>query len=135
MRSVEAIITFVIVSLAASVAVRAQDCSQDSQIGMNVCADQEFKVADKELNTTYQQVISRLDKNKPTYALLVKAQRSWLAFRDAQCEFATSAASQGSIYPMLVVQCRTEMTHTRTKELKPLLHCEESDMSCPVPAP
>jgi uncharacterized protein YecT (DUF1311 family) len=114
----------------------ADDCATaSSQQAMNICADQAFKVADKALNTSYQQVTQRLKDNPDSVALLVKAQRAWIAFRDTQCEFATSAAAQGSIYPMLVAQCRSELTQTRTKDLNALLECDETDLSCPVPGP
>jgi uncharacterized protein YecT (DUF1311 family) len=114
----------------------ADDCAtESSQQAMNICADQAFKVADKALNTSYQQVMQRLKDNPDSAALLVKAQRAWIAFRDTQCEFATSAAAQGSIYPMLVAQCRSELTQTRTKDLNALLECDETDLSCPVPGP
>jgi uncharacterized protein YecT (DUF1311 family) len=114
----------------------AEDCADaSSQLSMNICADQEFEAADKQLNTTYRQVTGRLKGDQAATALLIKAQRAWLSFRDAQCEFAASANAQGSIYPMLIAQCRSAATHARTKELEGLLHCEEGDMSCPVPSP
>ena len=101
---------------------------------MTVCADQAFKKADAELNAVYKQITSRLKDNPDAAKLLVTAQKSWVNFRDAECAFSTSSAAQGSIYPMLVAQCRDTLTRKRVVELKAYLHCEEGDMSCPVPA-
>jgi uncharacterized protein YecT (DUF1311 family) len=121
--------------LAPMAVVHAQDCANaSSQSAMNSCADQAYKKSDAELNTVYKQIGGRLKDNKDGMRLLVTAQKSWLAFRDAECAFATSASAEGSIYPMLVAQCRDGMTRQRTEELKVYLHCEEGDMSCPVPS-
>lgn len=45
-----------------------------------------------------------------------------------------SSSADGSVYPMLVAQCRDGLTHTRVTELKVYLHCQEGDMSCPLPS-
>ena len=113
----------------------AEDCTNASnQTAMTVCADQAFKKADAELNAVYKQITSRLKDNPDAAKLLVTAQKSWVNFRDAECAFSTSSAAQGSIYPMLVAQCRDTLPRKRVVELKAYLHCEEGDMSCPVPA-
>ncbi len=136
MRTTLALIIVVTTALFVSEVALADDCAEaSSQQAMSICADQAFKAADKELNTTYRQVTERLKDSPDTAALLVKAQRAWITFRDTQCAFLTSAAAEGSIYPMLVAQCRSEITQARTKDLTALLACDETDMSCPVPAP
>jgi uncharacterized protein YecT (DUF1311 family) len=136
MRNASVVFIVLIASIAGSSTAIAEDCADpSSQLAMNACADQEFVVADKELNSTYRQVMGRLKDNPSASALLIKAQRAWLSFRDAQCDFSTSASEQGSIYPMIVSQCRSALTHTRSKDLGAFLHCEEGDLSCPVPAP
>ncbi|WP_197478254.1 lysozyme inhibitor LprI family protein [Luteibacter rhizovicinus] len=136
MRTFSIVVMLVIASMAGSAAAQAEDCDEaSSQLSMNMCADQEFEAADKQLNATYRQVTGRLKGDQAATSLLIKAQRAWLSFRDAQCEFAASANAQGSISPMLIAQCRSAATHARTKELEALLHCEEGDMSCPVPGP
>jgi uncharacterized protein YecT (DUF1311 family) len=114
---------------------RADGCADPStQVTMNACAAQAFQRADADLNATYKQIASRLKSDASTAKLMVNAQKSWLAFRDAECEFSTSGAVQGSIYPMLVAQCRTRLSIARCAELKAYLHCEDGDPSCPVPS-
>ncbi|WP_207906825.1 lysozyme inhibitor LprI family protein [Luteibacter rhizovicinus] len=105
-----------------------------SQSAMNMCADQAYKKTDAELNTVYRQITSRLKDDKEKTKLLLVAQKNWLAFRDAECTFTTSASAQGSIYPMLVAQCRDGLTRRRIDDLKGYMTCEEGDMSCPVPS-
>jgi uncharacterized protein YecT (DUF1311 family) len=54
--------------------------------------------------------------------------------RDAECSFAASAAAQGTVYPMLVAQCRDGLTRKRIDDLTAYLRCEEGVLDCPVPA-
>lgn len=117
-----------------SVAHAAVDCANASdQATMNQCAGQEYKAADKELNAVYQQITARLKDNADARKLLVSAQRAWVGFRDAECEFSTSGVAGGSVYPLIYSNCMTGVTQSRVKTLKQYLKCEEGDMSCPVP--
>lgn len=112
----------------------AVDCANaNDQATMTQCAGQDFKVADKELNTVYQQISSRLKNNADSKKLLVSAQRAWIGFRDAECKFSASGVSGGSVYPLIYSNCLTGVTKVRVEALKEYLKCEEGDMSCPVP--
>lgn len=113
----------------------ASDCAgANTQMSMNACADAAYKKTDAELNHLYQQILGRLKQDKDTTRLLVTAQRHWVSFRDAECAFSSSAGADGSIYPLLVTQCRDTLTHHRVQQFKTWLHCQEGDMSCPVPS-
>ncbi len=113
----------------------AQECNESSnQHELHVCADEAYKKTNAELNATYQEIMGRLKDDGPTRDMLVRAQRAWLTFRDAECDFATFAAKDGSIWPMLNLQCLDGLTAKRITDLKAYLNCEEGDMSCPVPA-
>jgi uncharacterized protein YecT (DUF1311 family) len=112
----------------------AVDCANASdQATMNQCAGQDFKAADKELNTLYQQITGRLKDNPDGKKLLVSAQRAWVGFRDAECKFSASGVTGGSVYPLIYSNCLTAVTKVRVEALKEYLKCEEGDMSCPVP--
>lgn len=112
----------------------AIDCANASdQATMSQCAGQDFKAADKELNTVYQQISGRLKDNPDGKKLLVSAQRAWLGFRDAECKFSSSGVTGGSVYPWVYSSCLTGVTKLRVESLKQYLKCEEGDMSCPVP--
>ena len=113
----------------------AGDCAAaKTQVDMNACVQQAYKKTDAELNGVYKRIMGRLENDKEAARLLTAAQRQWLVFRDAECGFASSAAAGGSIYPMLVTQCRDKLTGQRIKDLTVYLGCQEGDMGCPVPA-
>lgn len=114
---------------------QADACANASdQATMNMCADKAYKASDARLNTLYKQIRSRLKDDADATKLLVSAQKAWVAFRDAECTFASSASADGSIYPMIVSQCRDGLTQNRIKDFKTYLSCEEGDLSCPVPS-
>ncbi len=119
----------------AAAPAHAQDCANAAdQMTLNICADKEHKAGDAKLNAAYGEIMKRLAGDDATKKLLQTAQRDWIAFRDAECAFQTSAASGGSIQPMLVSLCLATLTQDRVTQLEAYLHCEEGDMSCPVPA-
>jgi uncharacterized protein YecT (DUF1311 family) len=112
----------------------AVDCDNASdQATMNQCAAQQNAAADKELNTLYQQITSRLKSNPDSKKQLVGAQRAWVTFRDAECKFSASGVEGGSVYPLIYSNCTTELTKARVQTFKNYLKCQEGDMSCPVP--
>jgi uncharacterized protein YecT (DUF1311 family) len=108
---------------------------QSNQMELDICADQEFKGADAALNKAYAEIQKRLAEDADGKKRLVTAQKAWIGFRDAECDFQTYLSKDGSIHPMLVSECLTAVTRKRTEELKVYLNCEEGDLTCPVPAP
>lgn len=104
-----------------------------TQAEMTACYGDAFKAADKALNATYRKIEGRLGDDPDTRKLLVAAERAWIAFRDAECAFSASGAEGGSIYPMTLSICLTDLTTARTDQLAAFLHCEEGDAGCPVP--
>ncbi|KGM33283.1 lysozyme inhibitor LprI family protein [Inquilinus limosus] len=120
--------------LAALPAAAQQDCPDDSQAGLNQCAGDAYKKADAALNAAYKQVMARLKDSEAAAKSLVAAQRAWIAYRDAECDFMSSGVEGGSARPMIVAQCLEQLTTRRADDLKALLNCEEGDLSCPVPA-
>ncbi|ROM76883.1 MULTISPECIES: lysozyme inhibitor LprI family protein [Pseudomonas] len=113
---------------------QADDCANAMTQGdMNQCSAQEYKAADKELNDLYKQITGRLKDNPEAKQMLVKAQRAWIAFRDAECDFSASGVEGGSVYPLIYSTCMTTQTKTRVEAFKAYLNCKEGDLSCPVP--
>jgi uncharacterized protein YecT (DUF1311 family) len=112
----------------------ARGCGNDAnQAELNVCAGEALAKADGELNALYKEVARRLQDEPMASKLLVAAEKAWIAFRDAECAFRTWASADGSIHPMLAMQCREDLTRKRLDALKAYLACEEGDLSCPVP--
>jgi len=123
-------------AIAAPLSARATGCADAAtQTDLNICAAEALKASDAALNATYRQVMGRLKTDPAKRALLMNAQKAWLAFRDAECDFDGSDVVGGSIHPMIVSECVDALTQSRTHQLEAYLHCAEGDMSCPVPAP
>lgn len=93
------------------------DCSNPAtQMAMNVCADKDYRRADDALNRAYKKAMGQEDDHGRD--LLRTAERAWVKFRDAHCEYATSGSTGGSIHPMDYANCVTQLTDLRTKQLK-----------------
>ena len=120
------------VFLASSSAGLADECPDQSQNGLNQCADAAYKKADGALNGVYKEITRRLKDDAETTKLLVAAQRAWIAFRDAECAFSSSANAGGSIYPMVYAGCLKRLTEARTNELRACLKGGDVDTECPV---
>lgn len=112
-----------------STQAQAADCTNGSQMDLNMCAAQSYQVADKALNETYQLLLTKIDTSQQEK--LREAQRLWISFRDTECTFETSATEGGSIHGMMYTSCIQHLTEDRTKQLAALMNCKEGDMSCP----
>ena len=83
---------------------------------MQDCMDDEWKKSDAELNRVYQESLKKL-KPEPA-ALLKKAQRAWLSYRDAQCDADYKMFAGGTAAPLALTHCRVTLTQERTKTLE-----------------
>ncbi|WP_244847864.1 lysozyme inhibitor LprI family protein [Caballeronia sp. SL2Y3] len=99
-----------------------------TQMAMDECAGRELKAADQKLNDTYRTLLSKVSKDGAEQ--LRKAQRAWIAWRDAQCTFDTMGTRGGSINSMENALCVEKLTQAQTAHLAAQLHCKEGDVSC-----
>ena len=110
----------------------AQACgSSGVQAELNACAQRDFEAADRRLNAQWRITLAKLraeDRGNgrdgfgpPTADVLLKSQRAWLAFRDAQCDLMSQEARGGSMQPMLYAGCRAKLTDERTQSLKQVI--------------
>ncbi|MBX4888121.1 lysozyme inhibitor LprI family protein [Rhizobium bangladeshense] len=117
--------------LLASGALSAEDIdcqNPKTQSDMTSCEAARLETADKALNEQYKKTraaMIAIDKDldgdmKGAEKALVKAQRAWIDYRDAQCDAFGFQARGGTMEPMLVAGCLAEETDKRTKELKEL---------------
>ncbi len=88
-----------------------------SQQEMNQQARKGFEKADKELNGVYQKVIKQLP-DEEAVALLRKAQRAWVAYRDADAASYSDEMRGGSASPLLLYGHMTQLTRERIKFLR-----------------
>ncbi len=103
------------------------DCRDpQTQTAMNICAAQDYKAADAELNRVYRTAVRAMKETdadlppdlKGAEAALRSAQRAWIPFRDKSCEVEGFEARGGTMESLLVSTCLAHMTRKRTKELK-----------------
>lgn len=131
---------FAIALLASGAPALAQEDEVDcqnavTQADMNICANEDYEAADAELNKVYKQALAATQAQDKELAeidnayvgaeeALKKAQRAWIGYRDGQCELSGFEARGGSMEPMLVSGCLTELTRARTKELQAIVEPE-----------
>jgi uncharacterized protein YecT (DUF1311 family) len=92
-------------------------CMGETTLEMKMCSATKYKQADDELNKVYRQLMSKLDDDGHK-ASLKTAQQAWLKYRDNNCDFVSYLYRGGSIYSVIVSDCMTSMTISRTKEMK-----------------
>ena len=88
--------------LALPAAARAQSCSNaQTQAQMNECAARDLRAADGRMTQAYNSL--RAGLTPAHQAMLADAQRAWVAFRAAQCNFEGLEVEGGSAQPMVVL--------------------------------
>ncbi len=102
-------------------------CGETAQstYDMNMCADLAYKSADAELNRFYKATTASLMKSKSPddkemLSRLVKSERAWVPFRDANCSLQGIEMLGGSGEGPVVGGCLVSETIKRVKELRDL---------------
>ena len=119
--------------LLASILCCAQDsamyrsCSKqaNTQHDMSVCANDEAKRVDDELNKVYKLLLSKVRGNPVATAKIRAAQKAWVAYRDAYIDAMYPAkdkqAEYGSIFPMEVDLLAAKLTRQQISALQDIL--------------
>ncbi|WP_170759399.1 lysozyme inhibitor LprI family protein [Ruegeria lacuscaerulensis] len=89
-------------------------CGGPTQNDENICAMEQWQVADNELNRLWKEIKPRADARGVGQALLTE-QRAWLKRRDATCQ--QELAGGGSAAQMFYWSCMEQQTINRNKEL------------------
>lgn len=96
------------------------DCSKAvTQAEINICAQNQYAEADKELNDLYKNVSAKL--NAEQKSILVQSQKKWISFRDEYARIYELIYNGGSMATSAVLNCKTALTRTRIAELQTLL--------------
>ena len=128
------VLALAVTGMSGIAAVAQEDCSDpEVQTTNNYCVSQAFWKLDGELGKVYEEALAhtgRQDKEMPppeapdlkteTEALMI-AQKAWLQYRDAHCDGMGYKARGGSLEPVLVGNCKIDLTENRMKELKDLM--------------
>lgn len=104
----------------------AADCGETAEttIELNDCAKQEFDRAEARLNTTWKQVMARLDEraDEPDATAaktqLRDAQRTWVKFREQDCQAVYTLYQGGTMRTLMHLGCLTGHADRRTKDLE-----------------
>ena len=107
------------------------DCiDPQTQMEMTYCAGVDYEDADAELNALWPDIVAAAKQNDEyvadmarergvptTLEALRTAQRAWIAFRDAQCEYEAYEVFGGTAQPMVGSLCLARLTRERIEVL------------------
>lgn len=99
------------------------DSNDTSNLMMKICVAADYQKADEKLNTIYKQMASSLKKensemSKEILSRLVKAQKAWVGFRDAECDLQATEMLGGTGEGLVALACLKDLTEKRVEELK-----------------
>lgn len=104
-----------------------------TQADMTYCAGWQFKKDDAGLNNVYGRLKANYAEIAQAKTALTKAQRAWVAFRDAECTLEAVGEEGGTAQPMVYSQCLSRLTTLRVEQLQKRLDCQEGDFTCIAP--
>lgn len=104
-------LVFALLISASSPSVRAQ-----TQLELNDKANAEYRLADKELNQAWTELMPLL--RPEVKEKLITSQNLWIKFRDAEAAAMTQVYEGGSIAPLITASTLTDITRARTEQLK-----------------
>jgi uncharacterized protein YecT (DUF1311 family) len=133
------LVAFVLLIAASAGVAHAADCKDpQSNYEMKMCAEQDWKEADAELNVAFGKALAEArqsyrstrtapgQQNMPdSEAMLREAQRAWVTFRDANCKYQYQIYWGGSHAGLAYLLCMAATTKARVKELRQLPGGEE----------
>ena len=99
-----------------------EQCQQKAggvTVQLQACNGAELTKRDAVLNQTYQKLLAALPAGRQ--GRLRNAERSWLAFADAECDFRMSAELGGTDAPLVAESCRLSLMATRIADLQQAL--------------
>ena len=90
----------------------------ETTIGMGACINAETEAWDSLLNREYKARREDWADRPALIEALTKAQRAWIAFRDADCQLAYDRWDGGSMRGIAAANCRMVATAGRALDLK-----------------
>ncbi len=103
-------------------------CDSGVTRSMTVCAAYQNRAEDLRLNDVYREVLKNV-KGTSAEKKLIKAQRAWLAFRAATCDYESDGWTGGSGHGMIELSCLSTHTRDRVKQLEVYTQCKQP--TCP----
>ena len=97
----------------------ATSCDGDfTQMEMNACSYRTYQAADRELNDTWVAVANDVKNGRGNLEPLRKAQRTWITFRNQHCSAKADQFRGGSMRPLVLNTCLTNLTRERIVQLR-----------------
>lgn len=87
-----------------------------TQMEMNTEAGKNYKKSDAKLAIVYKKV-QKETQGEVGKKLLLDAQRTWIKYKEAHCKSASAIYEGGSMQPLIYLNCLTEITTERIKQL------------------
>ena len=116
-------------------AALAEECNRlEKQQDLNQCYAKELRHSEQAVDEAYKTIVDRLEGRPDAAMALELAEEAWKVYRDAECLFSASGSVGGSVYPMLLSECKDELTRARLARLNAYLQCKEGDIACPAPS-
>ncbi len=106
----------------------ANCANPQTTLEMKICAQIAYEAADGDLNADYKMArkyMRTFDQDLPDYLkgaekALLKAQRIWIKFRDADCNLEGFNARGGTLEGLIIITCLERKTRTRSEFLRSL---------------
>jgi uncharacterized protein YecT (DUF1311 family) len=125
------VLVLLLALVAPPVAAAVPDCGNaETQAALDICAAKDLKAADDALAHLRKQLAKQIG-DAATKVALDEAQKTWEAYRDAECRFESSGVAGGTAEQMVIALCMTERAKTRFRVLKRILDCKPDDLTCP----
>lgn len=96
-----------------------------SQTALNSCSANALKASDQKINSVYSNFMKALNSKEKIQ--LRDAQRSWIQYKEKDCQFQSSPVEKGSLYPFVHNSCLVEKTEIRIKELQDMQKCRSGN--------
>lgn len=103
-------------------------CDSGVTRSMTICAAYENRAEDLRLNDVYRKVLKNV-KGTSAEKKLIKAQRAWLTFRAAICDYESDGWTGGTGHGMIELSCLAEKTRDRVRQLEGDAECKQP--TCP----
>jgi uncharacterized protein YecT (DUF1311 family) len=102
--------------IALALAVEAAPCPGASTMQVNACFDARLKKSDAVLNQYFQVALKRARRESggDTAQRFIRAERSWVAYRDSECASVFDYWSGGTIRVTMERDCRIRLNLLRT---------------------
>lgn len=98
------------------------DCDKN-QMTMTICAWHRYRESSRKLNAAVAAVRKALADDKTRLPYFNGAHRSWLAFRNADCDLDASSVHGGSMLWSIAYACRERLNSARATHLDEFAGC------------